>query len=253
MAAIGADGYRQQTVTVNGAVTSAAEGVFLAGGGRVIIGSKGSILSGAGIAILATGVTGRTASNGAWNVRMRAEGVTVDRMDPENWVVTDPAENVIADRDFSAQDFNERRKPPPPPPPPPPPMRQTVMVDERVFGGPDDQAGVYLEGDGEVYIGPEGSVGAESGIAILATGDSPELLVDMNLNGRRVAEVIGDDWIINDGGETTIVVNDVTLHDGATGVVEDAVAPNGGNVRVTQRGQEGDGRRQGRHGPERSL
>ena len=189
----------------------------------------------------ATGVTGRTASNGAWNVRMRAEGVTVDRTDPANWVVTDPAENVIADRDFSAQDFNERRKPPPPPPPPPPPMRQTVMVDERVFGGPDDQAGVYLEGDGEVYIGPEGSVGAESGIAILATGDSPELLVDMNLNGRRVAEVIGDDWIINDGGETTIVVNDVTLHDGATGVVEDAVAPNGGNVRVTQRGRRATG------------
>ena len=49
----------------------------------------------------------------------------------------------------------------------------------------------------------------------------------MNLDGRRVAEVIGDDWIINDGGETTIVVNDVKLHDGATGVVPDASAPNG--------------------------
>ena len=115
------------------------------------------------------------------------------------------------------------------------------MVDERVFGGPDDPAGVLLEGDGEVYIGPEGSVGAQSGIAILATGDSPKLLVDLNLDGRRVAEVIGDDWIINDGGETTIVVNDVTLHDGETGVVEDAVAPNGGNVRVTQRGRRATG------------
>ena len=183
VAAIGEDGYRQQTVTVNGAVTSAAEGVFLAGGGRVIIGSKGSILSGAGIAILATGatpgadpmvdpaikpklrvdmnlngrrvaevigdnwiindggettiavnrvvlhdgatgVTGRTASNGAWNVRMRAEGVTVTDYatdpDPANWVKSDLAVGVAADRDFSAQDFNERRKPPPPPPPPPP-------------------------------------------------------------------------------------------------------------------------------------
>ena len=111
------------------------------------------------------------------------------------------------------------------------------MVDERVFGGPDDQAGVLLEGDGEVYIGPEGSVGAESRIAILATGDSPKLLVDMNLNGRRVAEVIGDDWIINDGGETTIVVNDVTLHNGATGVVPDTVALNGAwNVRMRAEG-----------------
>ena len=29
----------------------------------------------------------------------------------------------------------------------------------------------------------------------------------MNLDGRRVASVIGDDWILNDGGETTIAPN----------------------------------------------
>ena len=50
------------------------------------------------------------------------------------------------------------------------------------------------------------------------TGDFPKLLVNLNLDGRRVMDVIGDDWIINDGGETTIVVNDVTLHNGATGL-----------------------------------
>ena len=49
----------------------------------------------------------------------------------------------------------------------------------------------------------------------------PKLYVNMNLDGRRVAQVIGDDWILNDGGETTIVVNDVTLHDGVDGVVLD--------------------------------
>ena len=54
----------------------------------------------------------------------------------------------------------------------------------------------------------------------------------MDLDGRRVADVIGDCWIINDGGETTIVVNDVKLHDGADGVVLDGngepiKAPNG--------------------------
>ena len=115
-------------------------------------------------------------------------------------------------------------------------LQQTVRVNGRVSGGTGEAAGVFLAGGGRVYIGPAGTVGAESGIAVLATGDTPvdgadpikpKLLVDMNLDGRRVAEVIGDDWIINDGGETTIVVNDVKLHDGATGVVPDASAPNG--------------------------
>ena len=171
VAPIGDDGYRRQTVTVDGAVTSAAEGVYLAGGGRVVIGRRGSIRSGAGIAILATGdtpgavpsdpplkpklrvdmnlggrrvaqvidddwivndggettiavnrvvlhegatgVTGRTAPNGAWNVMMREEGVTVtDRTtDPSNWVVSEPAAGVVADRDFSTEDFNETDRP----------------------------------------------------------------------------------------------------------------------------------------------
>ena len=181
----------------------------------------------------ATGNTGRTARNGAWNVRLREEGVTVDdrTTDPANWVVSDQPVDVFADRDFPAQDFTETRRPRPPPPPPPPPEPEPEpsihMVGERVFGGPDDEAGVVLKAGGEVYIGPEGSVGAESGIAILATGDSPKLLVDMNLDGRKVEEVIGDDWIVNDGGETTIIVNDVKLHDGETGVVTDAKAANG--------------------------
>ena len=191
VAAIGEDGYRQQIVTVNGPVTSTAEGVYMAGGGRVVIGPRGSIASESGIAILATGtvpaveddpvtmdideampaippklrvdlnlggrrvaqaigddwilndegettiavngtvlhdgatgVTNRTATNGAWNVRMRAEGVTVpDRTDPDpaNWTVSAPASGVIADRDFSAQDFNEARRPTPRPQTPLPP------------------------------------------------------------------------------------------------------------------------------------
>ena len=164
-----AEGYRKQTVTVNGAVTSAAEGVFLAGGGRVIIGSKGVINSLSKIAILATGdnpgdlkpklrvdlnlggrkvakaigdnwiindggettiavnntvlhdgegVTGDTARNGAWNVRMRKHGVKVNRTDPANWMFTestDDADPIIADRDFSTKDFTETRRPLPPP------------------------------------------------------------------------------------------------------------------------------------------
>ena len=114
---------------------------------------------------------------------------------------------------------------------------QTVTVNGRVHGGTGEAAGVWLAGGGRVYIGPQGTLGADSGIAILATGDTrpqnqddpvlkPALYVNMNLNGRRVAQVIGDDWIVNDGGETTIVVNDVTLHDGATGATG-LTAPNG--------------------------
>ena len=291
VAAIGEDGYRKQTVTVNGSVMGDDAGVWLAGGGRVVIGPRGTIGARSGIAILATGDTpaavqgdplitpklrvdmnlggrrvaqaigehwilndggettiavnrvvlhdgatgntDRTAPNGAWNVTMRSEGVTVtDRAAPApaNWVVSEPASGVVADRDFSAQDFTETARPRPPVTPPPV-MPRTVMVDKPVFGGEDEEAGVHLSGGGRVLIGPAGTVGGESGIAILAArppgGAAPMLHVDMTLDGRRVAEVIGDDYIVNDGGETTIVVNDVTLHEGATGVVEDAVAPNG--------------------------
>ena len=112
---------------------------------------------------------------------------------------------------------------------------QTVTVNGAVMGGTGAGAGVWLAGGGRVVIGPNGSVGAASGIAILATGDTPvengdplkpRLHVSMNLDGRRVAEVLGDDWIVNDGGETTIVVNNVKLHDGAAGVTG-LTAPNG--------------------------
>ena len=186
-------------------------------------------------------VEGAVASNGAWNVRMREEGVTVTDRTTDPWMtVSTPPAGVITDRDFSAQDFNEKRKPTPPSPPPPPPPAPELSVhrvDEPVFGGPGEAAGIIVEGDGEVYIGPEGTIGAESGIAILATGDAPDLLVDLTLEGRRVADVIGDDWIINDGGETTIVVNDVKLHDGTDGVVSDVAAPNGAwNVRIREDG-----------------
>ncbi len=309
------DGYRQQTVMLNGAITSAGEGIYLAGGGRVTIGPQGSINSGSNIAILATGtvpevmddpqtmdvdetmaailpklhvnlnpegqrmtgdgswletalgggwilndggettiavnntvlhvgatgvVENAVARNGVWDVRMRAQGVRVTDRSTAVWILTPQGDGVIADRDFSAEDFMEMRRPPPPPPrcpagqvgtPPncttPPPEPEVHRVDERRVTGADMMAGVQVEGDGEVYIGSQGSIDSDSGIAILATGDAPDLLVDMDLDGRSLGGVIGDDWIINDGGGTTIVVNGVTLHDGATGVVADAVAPNG--------------------------
>ena len=53
-AGVGADGYRQQVVTVNGSVKSNAESIVLKGGGKVVIESQASIVSESGIAIHAT-------------------------------------------------------------------------------------------------------------------------------------------------------------------------------------------------------
>ena len=133
------EGFRNQVVTVNGAITSTAEGVYLANGGRVIIGPESSIDSGTDIAILATGTV------------------------PE--VMDDP---------------------------------QTMDIDETAAAIP------------------------------------PKLRVDLNPGGSRMVgaghwleTALGGGWILNDGGETTIAVNGTVLHEGATGVVSNAVARNG--------------------------
>ncbi len=177
VAARGADGFLQQTVRVNRSITSAAEGVYLAGGGRVVIGPSGHIDSGSDIAILATGtvpedtsdmnnvipaipprlrvdlnpsgqrmtgdrgwlaqalgggwilndggettiavhhvvlhegatgvVPGAVARNGAWNVTMRPDGVTVTDRSTDPFTTSVRTANVIADRDFDANDFTE--------------------------------------------------------------------------------------------------------------------------------------------------
>ena len=114
--------------------------------------------------------------------------------------------------------------------------RQTVRVNGSVWGGSGEAAGVFLAGGGRVYIGPDGSVGADSGIAILAAGVTPKLYLDMNLDGRQVTDVINDDWIINDGGETTIVVNGTTLHDGAMGATANVAANGAWNVMMREEG-----------------
>ncbi len=105
--------------------------------------------------------------------------------------------------------------------------KQSVTVNAPVTGGPGrDAAGVFLAGGGRVVIGPRGSLGAESRIAIRAAGDAPRLHVDMNLDGRRVTQVIGEDFIHNHEGETTLLINGVVLHDGEAGATG-LESPNG--------------------------
>ena len=110
----------------------------------------------------------------------------------------------------------------------------SVSVNGPVVGGSGDGAGILLDDGGSVFIGPKGSVGAASGVAIRVSGEAPRLLVDLELDDRRVADIIGKQSIRNDNGETTIRVNGVVLHDGAAGATGLEV-PNGArNVTIAE-------------------
>ena len=102
---------------------------------------------------------------------------------------------------------------------------QDVVVNGRVRGGTGVGAGVRLYGGGRVEIGPRGSVGAASGVAVRAEADDAALHVEAQLDGRRAADAIAGE-IRNDDGRTTVVVNGVVLHDAITGVTG-LRAPNG--------------------------
>ena len=102
---------------------------------------------------------------------------------------------------------------------------QDVFVNGRVRGGTGVGAGVRLYGGGRVEIGPRGSVGAASGVAVRAEGDGAALHVGVALDGRTPGEAIAGE-IRNDDGRTTVAVNGVVLHDGMTGATG-ARAPDG--------------------------
>ena len=102
---------------------------------------------------------------------------------------------------------------------------QTVTVNGRVHGGSGDGAGIWLAGGGRVEMGPEGRVGADSGAAVRAVGEGAALHVSADFAGRGAADVF-DGEIRNDAGRTTIVVDGVTLHDGAHGATG-ALIPRG--------------------------
>ena len=105
---------------------------------------------------------------------------------------------------------------------------QNVVVNGRVRGGTGVGAGVRLYGGGRVEIGPRGSVGAASGVAVRAEGPEgtePALHVEAQLDGRRASDAIAGE-IRNDGGRTTVAVNGVVLHDGMAGATGLRV-PNG--------------------------
>ena len=102
---------------------------------------------------------------------------------------------------------------------------QNVFVNGRVRGGSGIGAGVRLYTGGQVEVGPQGSLGAASGVAVRAEGDGAALRVDLTLDGRQLSEAIEGE-IRNDDGRTTVALNGVLLHDGMTGATG-VWAPNG--------------------------
>ena len=101
--------------------------------------------------------------------------------------------------------------------------RQSVTVDGTVRGGSDLGTGVRLAGGGRVVVGPNGHIGATSGIAIWSTGTGP-LHLDFRPDGRTMWEVVSGSLVSDD--PITLVVNGVVLIDGAAGSTG-GWAPNG--------------------------
>jgi len=105
---------------------------------------------------------------------------------------------------------------------------QMVRINGTVMGGEKsedgtDGAGVFMAGGGRVTIGPEGVLGARSGIAILAVGDNstgedtskePQRKLYVNLismDGKPWERLPGR--IENKGGETILAVNGTNVFD----------------------------------------
>jgi len=182
------------TVMVTGETVAGIRSFNFSGEGDIHIHVDGGTITakGPGSSGILVGLTGRTDSSRTGPIKAPA-GVSVPTVDGGGGV------------------FGEGPRP------------QTVVVDGQVRGGsileqeedsPVVGAGVRLYGGGRVEIGPNGSVSADSGIAVRAEGE--EAALHVALNGRRPSEMVMGE-IRNDDGMTTIEVNGVVLHDGMTG------------------------------------
>ena len=108
--------------------------------------------------------------------------------------------------------------------------QHTIRIDGSVQGGSGNGAAVVLAGGGKVFVGPEGRVGAASGVAIRTAIGLPDrvqqrLLVDVTTGGHKISGII-EGLIVNYHEDTDISVNGVALHDAATGKTG-LSAPNG--------------------------
>ncbi len=182
-----ADGnFRAQSAWVDGVVTGGTgAGVYMRGGGRFVVGPGGRVGADSGLAFLSDGPGDLDAA-----VLGRVEG-DIRGMGPGNHAVTVSYGAVVTGTIHLAA--------------------SEVRVDGSA-------GAVRFDRGGMITLGPTGRIGGVAGVAARATGDMPRLRFGMSLSARhRVRDVIGDAWIINDGGRTDIFVNGVKLHDGTTG------------------------------------
>ena len=123
-------------------------------------------------------------------------------------------------------------------------VKQTVRVDGQVSGA---AGGIYLNGGGRVFVGPNGFVGAGAAkgsatrmaddggadtAAIRSEGSGAKLAVSLELDGRKPSEALRGPIVNEKGtaedatrGPTFLWINGVLMHDenGPT----NAIAPNG--------------------------
>ena len=189
---------RDSTIAAMGESVAGIRAFNFTGEGRIGIRVDGGTITaeGAGSSGILVGLTGRILGQRTGPIKAPAgETVELDRSEPGG----DPAAGGYRPQD--------------------------VFVNGRVWGGTGVGAGVRLYGGGRVEIGPRGSVGADSGVAVRAEADGAALHVDAQLDSRPVSDAIAGE-IRNDDGRTTVVINGVVLHDGATGATG-LRAPNG--------------------------
>ena len=205
----GVYGFQQGTT---GTVAIDVEGGSITTMGASAHGIRAANVSGGSIAIVLEGGSVRAAG-------ANASGIHVGRLNADTGAV----EHAASDADGDGY------------------RDQTVRVNGAVRGGSGDAAGVWLAGGGRVIVGPQGSVGAESGIAILGAGSIPAagsagtavrqtgggdgLFVSLDLAGRPLRQAI-DGAVRNDAGALILEVDGVRLLDGAAGPTG-RLAPNG--------------------------
>ena len=165
----------------------------------------------------AYGIYGLHQGTGSVNVQMQGGSIHASGLDSYGIAVGSRAANgvVRGSVGFDAEGYR----------------RQSVTVNGVVRGGSGKGAGVFLAGGGRVVVGPNGRLGAASGIAIRAAGLGPQgelgpLSVDFRLDGRSIRGAMGSGRIVNQDGSIRLMVNGVVVSDGAMGAARDWV-PNG--------------------------
>ncbi len=211
-AGAGEGNFLAQSVSIDGRVAGGAgAGVYMKGGGRIMVGETGRVGATSGVGVLADGpgdfhadvagrvegdLRGEVAGDFTAIISGLVEGDVEGLGDGDHTVTVSPGGEVTGTIHLAAS---------------------AVRL--------DGAAGrVRFDRGGTLALGAAGRLSGVDGIAVESLGDAASRLrLGLRLPPtRRVREAIGDGWIRNERGGTDILVNGLRLHDaerGATGVV----------------------------------